>query len=329
MRTLRTLVALVAMTGLTFALSCGPGGGDDDPELCTNGVDDDGDGLADCADPECATNPYCTANPCDHDNVCDTGENTTNCPDDCPAATCNNDGDCDTGETTANCPDDCPAATCNNDGDCDAGETTANCPDDCPAAGTCDAIADIITQDGCDTGDKCTIVDTAGTIDCVANGTVGIGLDCGGGGTDDCLAGMVCMSLQGETGNTCKQACDATHTCPTDYVCSVNVTTPAGALTICAATDDCDPFDATNCNTGEGCYIVSAAGDTMCITAGTNALGASCTYLNECGIGATCYGAQGSSVCTEFCHETADCTSGTCQGVGQIPGHTTLGVCQP
>ena len=28
-------------------------------EDCTNGVDDDGDGLADCADPDCATNPAC------------------------------------------------------------------------------------------------------------------------------------------------------------------------------------------------------------------------------------------------------------------------------
>ncbi len=30
------------------------------PEDCTNGTDDDGDGLADCHDPECGSNPYCS-----------------------------------------------------------------------------------------------------------------------------------------------------------------------------------------------------------------------------------------------------------------------------
>ncbi len=34
----------------------GPGPG---PENCTNGVDDDGDGAVDCADPDCAGNPAC------------------------------------------------------------------------------------------------------------------------------------------------------------------------------------------------------------------------------------------------------------------------------
>jgi hypothetical protein len=119
---------------LTFALSCGPGGGGSDPEICTDGVDNDGDGLTDCADPDCASHSYCTANPCDNDGVCEAGETTTNCPNDCPAVVCDNDGVCDAGETTANCPNDCPAPVCDNDGTCEAGETTANCPNDCPAA---------------------------------------------------------------------------------------------------------------------------------------------------------------------------------------------------
>ena len=40
-------------------LSISLGGGPAPTEDCTNGVDDDGDGLADCADPDCATNPAC------------------------------------------------------------------------------------------------------------------------------------------------------------------------------------------------------------------------------------------------------------------------------
>ena len=39
---------------VTFAPDSGPG-----VENCTNGVDDDGDGLADCEDPDCSTNPVC------------------------------------------------------------------------------------------------------------------------------------------------------------------------------------------------------------------------------------------------------------------------------
>ncbi len=33
-------------------------------ENCTNGIDDDGDGLVDCADPDCAADPACQANAC-------------------------------------------------------------------------------------------------------------------------------------------------------------------------------------------------------------------------------------------------------------------------
>ncbi|MEC9476537.1 MAG: hypothetical protein VX764_05805 [Planctomycetota bacterium] len=36
-----------------------PGGGGPSAENCTNGTDDDGDGLADCADPDCASDPAC------------------------------------------------------------------------------------------------------------------------------------------------------------------------------------------------------------------------------------------------------------------------------
>ncbi len=34
--------------------------GNTHPEDCTNGTDDDGDGLTDCADPECGSSPYCS-----------------------------------------------------------------------------------------------------------------------------------------------------------------------------------------------------------------------------------------------------------------------------
>jgi hypothetical protein len=45
------------------ALACVP------PENCTNGIDDDRDGLADCADPDCAAAPACAPLACPADDV--------------------------------------------------------------------------------------------------------------------------------------------------------------------------------------------------------------------------------------------------------------------
>jgi hypothetical protein len=40
---------LLSMTGCTVA----------GPEICTNEIDDDGDGLIDCVDADCASHPLC------------------------------------------------------------------------------------------------------------------------------------------------------------------------------------------------------------------------------------------------------------------------------
>ena len=37
----------------------GGGGGEPGSEHCKNGIDDDGDGLVDCADPDCASKRFC------------------------------------------------------------------------------------------------------------------------------------------------------------------------------------------------------------------------------------------------------------------------------
>ena len=66
-------VALPVVAGNTYLIQCGGwngatgssdltisvGGGPAPTENCTNGVDDDGDGLADCDDPDCAAVPVC------------------------------------------------------------------------------------------------------------------------------------------------------------------------------------------------------------------------------------------------------------------------------
>ncbi len=48
----------------TVKISTGPAA---TPEICNNGVDDDGNGLIDCADLACKTNPLCTTSQCNPD----------------------------------------------------------------------------------------------------------------------------------------------------------------------------------------------------------------------------------------------------------------------
>jgi hypothetical protein len=88
-------------------------------EQCRLNVDEDGDGLSGCADPDCWAR--CTP-------LCPPG--TASC--DAAASRCG-DGTCNAAlESCRNCPGDC--ATCTaacGDGFCDAPETMASCPGDC------------------------------------------------------------------------------------------------------------------------------------------------------------------------------------------------------
>ncbi|WP_428267771.1 multicopper oxidase family protein [Haliangium sp.] len=83
---------------------CGPPPG---AELsCTDGLDEDCDGDADCADADCSAAPACQAGGCDNDGVCEAGEDCTSCSGDCDGVTsgppssrfCCGDGVLDTAE---------------------------------------------------------------------------------------------------------------------------------------------------------------------------------------------------------------------------------------
>jgi len=50
-------------------------------ELCDDALDDDGDGLTDCADPDCASSPVCLPEANCHDGVDDDGDSFTDCAD--------------------------------------------------------------------------------------------------------------------------------------------------------------------------------------------------------------------------------------------------------
>ncbi|MCA9650582.1 MAG: pre-peptidase C-terminal domain-containing protein [Myxococcales bacterium] len=67
---------------LTVETSGGGGGGGPDPEICDNGLDDDGDGITDCADSDCAADPSCAPDPeiCDN-GIDDDGDGDADCSD--------------------------------------------------------------------------------------------------------------------------------------------------------------------------------------------------------------------------------------------------------
>lgn len=116
---------------------------------CDNGLDDDCDGLADSADPDCGGGETCgdilDKATCNNDSTC-TWEgspkngtcvgNVACVPDETPEVTCTDGADNDCNGATdcadANCSGD-PAcqATCNNDGICDPGEDCLGCANDC------------------------------------------------------------------------------------------------------------------------------------------------------------------------------------------------------
>lgn len=74
-------------------------------EICSNMIDDDGDGLIDCSDGDCVNDPMCTSQ-CGN-GYCDPGESSSNCPQDCSTGPVCGNGilefgeECDDGNTLA------------------------------------------------------------------------------------------------------------------------------------------------------------------------------------------------------------------------------------
>ena len=181
----------------TLSLTCSGA-----PENCTNNIDDDGDKLVDCEDPDCADHPDCqqTQEICDN-GTDDDGDNLVDCDDaDCygDPACLPQDEDCvngvdDDGDTLVDCDDpDCdndihcvtPAEDCANGSD-DDGDTLVDCDDpDCSGAANCQQ-----TQENCSNGSD---DDADGFTDCndsdcqqdpaCSGGNDGGGCGCGSSG---------------------------------------------------------------------------------------------------------------------------------------------------
>jgi len=102
---------------------------------CSDGVDNDCDGVVDCADDDCTDQIACTCG----DGYCLGGETCDNCPGDCVrggGGTCGAcfkgvcNGDCHPNKEDETCSD-CAPPICCGDGLCEGGESYENCPMDC------------------------------------------------------------------------------------------------------------------------------------------------------------------------------------------------------
>ncbi|MEM6722626.1 MAG: hypothetical protein AAF598_01240 [Bacteroidota bacterium] len=121
MRFIRLMVLLCLLSGMVM-VSCSEET-ENTIEICTNTIDDDGDGLVDCDDPNCsnATNCQSPSEICDN-TIDDDGDGLVDC----------NDPDC---TSDANCP--VIAEICNNSID-DDGDGLVDCDDpDCIADFAC------------------------------------------------------------------------------------------------------------------------------------------------------------------------------------------------
>jgi len=151
--------------------------------LCGDGSDNDGDGAADCADPDCSGDPACSGGgggtSCNNNGVCDPGETTADCPGDCPpiavdsTTSCNHNGNCEAGETSTTCSGDCYCG----DSICHSDETATSCPTDC----SMDCGNDDCEPDKNENSENC-------AADCAGLGDV-----CEGSVTKDCDGSLECV----------------------------------------------------------------------------------------------------------------------------------------
>ena len=303
--------------------------------ICNDGLDDDCDGLTDCADPTCFGQPTICG-----DNVCTSPpENSCNCPNDCgpspPTEICNTsfDLDCD-GMVTCNDPD-CTSifgfpcdSGCGN-GFCSPCERCGPCPS-CPADCGTPASTETNCADGVDN-------DCNGTADCsdsqcfsacCGNGTCdpaetscNCSVDCGcrtaseincfDGRDNDCDGTTDCSDLecQGGTETDCTNGldddCNGTTDCA-DPACCSNSTDCFGDCACCGL-GGCDPQE-TPCTCFEDCGSPSL-NETPAVTC-QDSIDNDCDGRTDC-YDADCYDADGDGFAAPPCGTDCDDTDGS------------------
>ena len=121
-------VGLVTSVGVLLV----PAGGCEPVELlCADGVDEDGDGERDCADPDCG------GRPCDDGDPCTRGET-------CAAGVCGGGADA--------CVTECGNGEVEEGEGCDDGGESEGCDADCTPVVCGDGVTNATAGEGCDDG---------------------------------------------------------------------------------------------------------------------------------------------------------------------------------
>jgi len=300
-----------------------PGAPENTAALCNDTIDNDCDGLTNCADPDCAALPLCTAAICadaDSDDYSATGggmccgpTNVTAC---LPAADC--------GDTNAAQNPGAPentAALCNDtiDNDCDG---LINCADpDCAALPLCaaaicaDADNDDYSATGggmcCGTTDTSACPAAADCNDLLATQNPGVpeicdGLDndCDGTADEGCDVDNdnYCACSQIFTyGSDLRAVCSGTNTTDAASIantCDCNDTPPTGMFVNPGVTEVCNNSADDNCNGDFDCDDADCSGSPFCVA---------CTDSDNDN-----YSAAGGGMCcgltdTSACPAAADC----------------------
>ena len=278
------------------------------PASCSDGLDNDGDGLVDCSDPDClAPGGEGLPSPC---KIADAGAPLPPDGDLLPFP------DASVPPPDASLPGLCNAVTQTG---CSAGEKCAFVVDD--------------------------IVTGAGHTQCTPDGNVPVGGDCltpqANGQSDNCEAGGYCYL------GKCQSVCTTiSPSCPDNGVC-VSFT-GLGDFDVClAGCDPLAPLDAYDCPdspVAQGCYLISEGAACSAISA-EGQPGDPCQFLNSCERGSGCFGdGMGNGVCRKYCGPVDGCftfddpavpTSCNCGGCGptelclSIQDEPVVGVCTP
>ena len=301
-------------------------------EDCGDGIDNDGDGLVDCADDDCAAVPCDDGSNCTADDVCTAGVcagSPLDCDDgvDCTVDACDAAAGCTNGADDALCDDGdyCNGVESCSDAGCEAGR------EPCAAGTTCDEAADLCVVAGCtvdadcDDGDVCNGAETCDATGACATGEALVcddGVFCNGAELCDAATGCVEGPLP---------VCDDGVDCTEDYCdldsdsctkrarnrrCSDGVF--CNGKETCDATVGCVAAAPVDCNDDVSCTVDTCNEDTdRCDNTADDARcddGVFCNGVETCDERRDCEAAAAPVDCSPFdteclvafCDEAAD-----------------------
>jgi hypothetical protein len=285
---------------------------EDNDVVCVNGVDDDGDGILDCADPDCAAIVACIENL----NCTDLIDNDGDVEADCQDADCRAVGATCVDGTTACTPD------ANNEDAVGCAAQAGLCSDNTTACTAATGAVDCAGVAGtcADGATACTVATQA--VDC--GGQTGLCED----GTTACTVATGAVDCAGIGGG----ACDADGACTADLGCTVDV----GCIAVCTpgANPPGDP-----CVSNNDCAATN--GDPFCLDEIVGGFpggycSEGCVVDADCPAGSSCFfqdSVTNGGLCLDLCDPAngdADCREAegyTCQNGGNDDAGNPVSAC--